>query len=57
MKVYLVMHNYFGYKYEGQHDIEAIYLSKESAEKKAVELRKDPEVKAWVTEYDVEDAE
>lgn len=55
MKVYLVMRNYHGYKYEGLHEIEAIYLSKEAAMKKVTELKKDPEVNSWVEEREVEE--
>ncbi len=56
MKVYLVVWNFYGYKYEGQHDVDSIFKSKEKAESRARELELDPEVRAWLVEHIVEDA-
>ena len=57
MKVYLVVWNYYGYKYEDQKDVDSIFRSKIRAENRVEELMLDKEVNAWIVEYDVEDME
>jgi hypothetical protein len=57
MKVYLVVWNYYGYKYEDQNDVDSIFRSKARAENRIEELMLDKEVNAWIVEYAVEDAE
>jgi hypothetical protein len=57
MKVYLVVWNFYGHKYEGQNDVDSIFLSKARAENRRDELMLDKEVNAWLVDYDVEDAE
>jgi hypothetical protein len=57
MKVYLVLWNYYGYKYDGQHDVDSVFRSRARAENRVEDLMLDKEVNAWIVDYDVEDSE
>jgi hypothetical protein len=55
MKVYLVVWNFRGHKYEAQNDVDSIFVSPIRAKLRAEELMIDKEVQAWIVDYEVED--